>query len=270
MDRLWPAQSISSWFYIFNKSHSLTPSKVWEKKGLGTIIRVFFSFCLSFISTPQNMEVCRRSDVELCWWLPRASNQQATLLPGRRFSWYGSGNQISFSSLISFHMISFHMILTWSIRYHSVRWYHFMRSPLRGRISHLTQSLSGHFIRTARICHWKVSPCLAHQHPPWCHQYHSIPPPVSPSPPSSPRIPRFWASSWSEAARVTLSATTWPPPPPQCGTMWDNVAQSGHHHRHHILLRTSIWSNCHTKRQLSPSWSHLWMWSSILTVYFIE
>ena len=125
-----------------------------------------------------------------------------------------SGNQISFSSLISFHMISFHMILTWSIRYHSVRWYHFMRSPLRGRISHLTQSLSGHFIRTARICHWKVSPCLAHQHPPWCHQYHSIPPPVSPSPPSCPRIPRFWASSWSEAARVTLSATTWPPPPP--------------------------------------------------------
>ena len=75
-----------------------------------------------------------------------------------------SGNQISFSSLISFHMISFHMILTWSIRYHSVRWYHFMRSPLRGRISHLTQSLSGHFIR---ICHWKVSPCLAHQHPPY-------------------------------------------------------------------------------------------------------
>ena len=134
-----------------------------------------------------------------------------------------SGNQISFSSLISFHMISFHMILTWSIRYHSVRWYHFMQSPLRGRISHLTQSLSGHFIRTARICHWKVSPCLAHQHPPWCHQYHSIPPPVSPSPPSSPRIPRFWASSWSEAARVTLSATTWPPPPPQCGTMWDTM-----------------------------------------------
>ena len=86
-----------------------------------------------------------------------------------------SGNQISFSSLISFHMISFHMILTWSIRYYSVRWYHFMRSPLRGRISHLTQSLSGHFIRTARICHWKVSPCLAHQHPPWCHQYHNIP-----------------------------------------------------------------------------------------------
>ena len=32
-----------------------------------------------------------------------------------------SGNQISFSSLISFHMISFHMILTWSIRYYSVR-----------------------------------------------------------------------------------------------------------------------------------------------------
>ena len=49
-------------------------------------------------------------------------------------------------------------------------------------------------------------------------------------------------------------------------TMWHNVghnvAQSGHHHRHHILLRTTIWSNCHTKRQLSPSWSHLWTWSS--------
>ena len=154
-----------------------------------------------------------------------------------------SGNQISFSSLISFHMISFHMILTWSIRYHSVRWYHFMRSPLRGRISHLTQSLSGHFIR---ICHWKVSPCLAHQHPPYpgvtsiivfphqCHHRHH---------------PAQGSHGFGRQAD-------------QKQREWLYQRRPGHHHRHHILLRTTIWSNCHTKRQLSPSWSHLWTWSS--------
>ena len=122
MDRLWLAQLISSWFNIFNKSHSLTPSKVWEKKGLGTIIRVFFSLCLSFISTSQNMEVCRRSDVELCWWLPRASNQQATLLPGRRFSWYGlrQSDIILFLDIFSYDIISYDINLVYQISFRSL------------------------------------------------------------------------------------------------------------------------------------------------------
>ena len=97
---------------------------------------------------------------------------------------------------------------------------------------------------------------------PWCHQYHRIPPPVSPSPPSCPRIPRFWASSWSEAARVTLSATTWPPPPPQCGTMWDTMW-------HNLATTTATTSSLELLSdptvtpsvKLSPSWSHLWTWS---------
>ena len=247
MDRLWLAQLISSWFYIFNKSHSLTPSKVWEKKGLGTIIRVFFSLCLSFISTSQNMEVCRRSDVELCWWLPRASNQQATLLPGRRFSWYGlrqsdiilfldifsydifsydisSVYQISFCSLISFHLISFRLWQTDIFLFLDIFSYHI--------ISYDSNSVDQISFRTAKICYWKVSPCVAHQHPPWCHQNHNIFTSVTIATilPKDPtvlgvkliRSRREWLyqrrpghhQHHNVAQCGTQCGTIWPPPPP--------------------------------------------------------